>query len=183
MDFCNERCPPKPDLLAPKKASRYRACNEPFLLRFPRGINLVLISKAWQAHKMSFQSQPSINSFFRQLIPQEREARSVAADQKARAEGSAKRPLVAPIPTPFHKLWLVHRFFLAVQCRSMQSADKCLYAQNVAHVCLQHQNKKKWKLAWTCNGPFWQIIGPFPWKQCISCNTDGPFPKNFLKIN
>jgi hypothetical protein len=29
----------------------------------------------------------------------------------------------------------------------MQSADKCLYAQNVAHVCLQHQNKKKWKLA------------------------------------
>jgi len=36
----------------------------------------------------------------------------------------------------------VHRFFLAVQCRSMQSADKCLYAQNVAHVCLQHQNKK-----------------------------------------
>jgi hypothetical protein len=43
----------------------------------------------------------------------------------------------------------------------MQSADKCLYPQNVAHVCLQHQNKKKWKLAWTCNGPFWQIIGPF----------------------
>jgi hypothetical protein len=36
------------------------------------------------------------------------------------------------------------------------------YAQNVAHVCLQHQNKKKWKLAWTCNGPFWQITGPFP---------------------
>jgi hypothetical protein len=42
------------------------------------------------------------------------------------------------------------------------SADKCLYAQNVAHVCLQHQNKKKWKLAWTYNGPFWQITGPFP---------------------
>jgi hypothetical protein len=83
---------------------------------------------------MSFQSQPSINSFFRQLTPQE-------------------------------------------------SADKCLYAQNVAHVCLQHQNKKKWKLAWTCNGPFWQITGPFPLKQCISCSTDGPFPKNFLKIN
>jgi hypothetical protein len=93
-----------------------------------------MIRKAWQAHKMSFQSQPSINSFFRQLTPQE-------------------------------------------------SADKCLYAQNVAHVCLQHQNKKKWKLAWTCNGPFWQITGPFPLKQCISCSTDGPFPKNFLKIN
>jgi hypothetical protein len=63
-----------------------------------RVTNLVLINKAWQAHKMSFQSQPSISSFFRQLTPQEREARSVAADQKARAEGSAKRPLVAPIP-------------------------------------------------------------------------------------
>jgi hypothetical protein len=54
-----------------------------------------------QAHKMSFQSQPIISNFFRQLTPQEREAkreaRSIAADQKARAEGSAKRPLVAPI--------------------------------------------------------------------------------------
>jgi hypothetical protein len=48
---------------------------------------------------MSFQSQPNISSFFRQLTPQEREAKSAAADQKARAEGSAKRPLVAPIPT------------------------------------------------------------------------------------
>ncbi len=48
---------------------------------------------------MSFQSQPSISSFFKQLTPQEREARSAAADQKARVEGSAKRPLVAPIPT------------------------------------------------------------------------------------
>ncbi len=47
---------------------------------------------------MSFQSQPSISSFFRQLTPQEKEARSVAADQKARVEGSAKRLLVAPIP-------------------------------------------------------------------------------------
>jgi hypothetical protein len=47
---------------------------------------------------MSFQSQPSISSFFRQLTPQEREARSATTDQKARAEGSAKRPLVAPIP-------------------------------------------------------------------------------------
>jgi len=47
---------------------------------------------------MSFQSQPSISSFFRQLTPQEREARFAAADQKARAEGSVKRPLVAPIP-------------------------------------------------------------------------------------
>jgi hypothetical protein len=65
----------------------------------------------------------------------------------------------------------------------MQSADKCMYAQNVADVCLQHQNKKKWKLAWTYNGPFWQITGPFPLKQCISCSTDGPFPKKFLKIN
>jgi hypothetical protein len=50
---------------------------------------------------MSFQSQPIISNFFRQLTPQEREAkreaRSIAADQKARAEGSAKRPLVAPI--------------------------------------------------------------------------------------
>jgi len=46
---------------------------------------------------MSFQSQPSISSFFRQLTPQEREARSAAADWKARAEGSVKRPLVAPI--------------------------------------------------------------------------------------
>jgi len=40
----------------------------------------------------------------------------------------------------------------------MQSADKCLYAQNVAHVCLQHQNKKEWKLAWTCNGPFCRLL-------------------------
>jgi hypothetical protein len=63
-----------------------------------RGVDLVLINKAWQAHKMSFQSQPSISSFFRQLTPQEKEARSTAADQKARAKGSAKRPLVAPIP-------------------------------------------------------------------------------------
>ncbi len=61
------------------------------------GVDLVLISKAWQAHKMSFQSQPIISSFFRQLTPQEREAGSATADQKARAEGSAKRPLVTPI--------------------------------------------------------------------------------------
>jgi len=47
---------------------------------------------------MSLQSQPSISSFFRQLTPQEKEARSAAADQKVRAEGSAKRPLVVPIP-------------------------------------------------------------------------------------
>jgi hypothetical protein len=46
---------------------------------------------------MSFQSQPNISSFFRQLTPQEREARSAAANQKAREEGFAKRPLVAPI--------------------------------------------------------------------------------------
>jgi hypothetical protein len=59
-----------------------------------------LINKAWQAHKMSFQSQPNISSFFRQLTPQEREAKSAAADQKARAEGSAKNV----ITTPFHKL-------------------------------------------------------------------------------
>jgi len=56
---------------------------------------------------MSFQSQPSISSFFRQLTPQEREARSAIADhkadQKARAEGSAKRPLVAPIPTALQR--------------------------------------------------------------------------------
>jgi hypothetical protein len=58
---------------------------------------------------MSFQSQPSISSFFRQLTPQEREARSATADQKARAEGSAKRPLVAPIttaPAPANGNWL-----------------------------------------------------------------------------
>jgi hypothetical protein len=56
-----------------------------------------------------------------------------------------------------------------------------LYAQNVAHVCLQHQNKKKEN--WLGPVPFWQITGPFPLKQCISCSTDGPFPKKFLKIN
>jgi hypothetical protein len=58
---------------------------------------------------MFFQSQPSISSFFRQLTPQEREARSAAADQKARAKGSAKRPLVAPIPAapaPANGNWL-----------------------------------------------------------------------------
>ncbi len=52
------------------------------------------------------------------------------------------------------------------------------------HMCACNiKTKKKWKLAWTCNGPFWQITGPFAWKQCISCSTDGPFPKKFLKIN
>ncbi|CAK9258405.1 unnamed protein product [Sphagnum jensenii] len=47
---------------------------------------------------MSFQSQPNISSFFKQLTPQEREARFAAADQKVRADGSTKRPLVPPIP-------------------------------------------------------------------------------------
>ncbi len=46
------------------------------------------------------------------------------------------------------------------------------------HMCACNiKTKKKWKLAWTCNGPFWQITRPFPWKQCISCSTDGPFSK------
>jgi hypothetical protein len=40
----------------------------------------------------------------------------------------------------------------------MHSADKCMYAHNVAHVCLQHQNKKKWKLAWTCNDLFGRLL-------------------------
>jgi len=60
------------------------------LLRFRGGggVDLVLINKAWQAQKMSFQTQPSISSFFRQLSPQEREARSVATDQKTRAQAT-----------------------------------------------------------------------------------------------
>ncbi len=39
--------------------------------------------------------------------------------------------------------------------------NACMF--KMLHMCACNiKTKKKWKLAWTCNGPFWQITGPFP---------------------